>query len=268
MTIHSSSERSALEIALDRRQRDVHDRVVEHDHEEADRRRLRASATCGSPLRRSEPACDADTSQRAPGDFTWTPIGRAARRRERRRLARSLGCADYEELHRLSIDDPDRFWRAVVADLEIPLARAWDDVLDDSRGIEWTTWFVGARLNVADACVHRWARETPDREAAVWAPEEGERRVADLGGALARGAPARGGAARARNRRGRRRRHVPADGARGRDRLARVRARRRGAGADLLRLRRACGLRRGSPTRERSSCSRPTPRTAAGSSSR
>ncbi len=63
--------------------------------------------------------------------------------------------------------------------------------------------------------------------------------LADVGGALARGAPARGGAARARDRRGRRGRHVPADGARGRDRRARVRARRSGAGADLLGLRRS-----------------------------
>ena len=92
------------------------------------------------------------------------------------RLARSLECSGYDELHRVSIDEPDRFWRAVVDDLEIPLARGWERVLDDSRGIEWTTWFEGARLNVAEACVHRWARETPDREAAVWVPEEGERR--------------------------------------------------------------------------------------------
>ena len=92
------------------------------------------------------------------------------------RLARVLRCDSYAQLHRVSIEEPDRFWRAVVEDLGIPLARGWDDVLDATRGVEWTTWFVGARLNVADACVHRWARETPDREAAVWAPEDGERR--------------------------------------------------------------------------------------------
>jgi acetyl-CoA synthetase len=92
------------------------------------------------------------------------------------RLARALECESYAQLHRVSIEEPDRFWRAVVQDLGIPLSRSWDDVLDATRGVEWTTWFVGARLNVADACVHRWARETPDREAAVWAPEVGERR--------------------------------------------------------------------------------------------
>jgi acetyl-CoA synthetase len=92
------------------------------------------------------------------------------------RLARRLGCTDYADLHRVSIDEPDRFWRAVVDDLGIPLSRQWDTVVDDSRGPEWATWFVGARLNLADACVHRWAREAPDGEAAVWAPEVGERR--------------------------------------------------------------------------------------------
>ncbi len=92
------------------------------------------------------------------------------------RLARRLGCDGYDDLHRVSIEEPDRFWRAVMDDLGIPLARHWDRVLDDSRGPEWATWFLGARLNVADACVHRWARERPDEEAAVWAPEVGERR--------------------------------------------------------------------------------------------
>jgi acetyl-CoA synthetase len=117
------------------------------------------------------------TSQRASSDFTWTPSPEQLAAANVGRLSRALGCSSYDELHRVSIDEPDRFWRAVVADLGIPLERAWDEVSDDSRGIEWTTWFLGARLNVADACVHRWARETPDREAAVWAPEEGDRRA-------------------------------------------------------------------------------------------
>ncbi len=117
------------------------------------------------------------TSQRASSDFTWTPSPEQLAAANVGRLARALGCSSYEELHRASIDEPDRFWRAVVDDLGIPLVRPWDEVSDDSRGIEWTTWFVGASLNVADACVHRWARETPDREAAVWAPEEGARRA-------------------------------------------------------------------------------------------
>jgi acetyl-CoA synthetase len=117
-----------------------------------------------------------DTSREHVPHFAWTPSAADLATANAARLARALGCARYEELHALSIEEPDRFWRAVVDDLEIPLMRGWDAVLDDSRGIEWTTWFEGALLNVAEACVHRWARELPDQEAAVWVPEQGERR--------------------------------------------------------------------------------------------
>jgi len=106
------------------------------------------------------------SSQRESAQFTWTPSAEQLDAANIGRLARSLGCSTYDELHRVSVEEPDRFWRSVVDDLGIPLARPWDEVLDGSRGIEWTTWFFGARLNIAEACVHRWAREMPDREAA------------------------------------------------------------------------------------------------------
>lgn len=106
----------------------------------------------------------------------WTPTASQLEAANVTRLARALGCARWSDLHRVSVEEPDRFWRAVRDDLGIPLAHDWDAVLDDSAGIEWTTWFRGARLNLADACVHRWARERPESEAAIWSPEEGARR--------------------------------------------------------------------------------------------
>ncbi len=106
----------------------------------------------------------------------WIPTAEQLATANVSRLAQLLDCDDYDALHHISIQKPDRFWRAVVADLGIPLARGWDAVLDESLGIEWTTWFRGARLNVADACVHRWADERSGDEAAVWVPEEGDRR--------------------------------------------------------------------------------------------
>jgi len=108
--------------------------------------------------------------------FAWTPSPEQLEHANVARLARLLDCTGYAELHRVSVEEPDRFWRAVVDDLGLELASPWDRVRNDSRGIEWTTWFEGARLNLADACVHRWARQTPDSIAAVFAAEDGERR--------------------------------------------------------------------------------------------
>ena len=107
--------------------------------------------------------------------YSWVPSAEQLDAANVVRLAHRLGCADYHELHRVSVEEPDRFWRAVRDDLAIPFTRDWDHVVDDSRGVEWTTWFGGARLNLADACVHRWARERGADEAAVWQAEDGTR---------------------------------------------------------------------------------------------
>ena len=107
--------------------------------------------------------------------FIWRPSAELVEQANVTRLARALGAADYHELHRISVDEPERFWPAVVEDLGLEFSRPWDAVVDMSRGPEWATWFVGGRLNVARACVHRWAAERPDGEALVGWSEDGRR---------------------------------------------------------------------------------------------
>jgi acetyl-CoA synthetase len=107
--------------------------------------------------------------------FIWRPPHEVIERANVTRLARTLGAAGYRELHRISVEEPERFWPAVVADLGIEFSRAWATVLDTSRGPEWATWFGGGRVNIARACLHRWAAEQPDGEALVGLFEDGPR---------------------------------------------------------------------------------------------
>ncbi len=109
-------------------------------------------------------------------DFVWTPSPEQVETANVTRLARRLGAKGYAELHRISVDEPERFWPALVDDLELEFSEPWTEVLDVSRGPEWTTWFVGGKLNLAWSCVHRWAAgELAEEEAAVWQPEDGGR---------------------------------------------------------------------------------------------
>jgi acetyl-CoA synthetase len=108
--------------------------------------------------------------------WAWSPTAKQLESANLTRLMRALDCEDYASLHRLSVADPDRFWSAVADDLDLGLFRTWDRVLDESRGIEWATWFEGARLNIAHACMHVWAERTPDALAAVFRGEDGARR--------------------------------------------------------------------------------------------
>ena len=110
------------------------------------------------------------------GEFVWEPTRERFEGANVVRLWRRLGCEGYHDLHRLSIEEPERFWPELIDDLGLEFARRWDRVLDTSDGIEWARWFVGARLNVATNCVHRWAERRPDDVAAVFLGEDGERR--------------------------------------------------------------------------------------------
>jgi len=105
-------------------------------------------------------------------EFVWQPSPELIERANLTRLQRALGASDYHELHRISIEEPDRFWPALVDDLGIEFSRRWDTVVDSSRGPEWSTWFVGGQVNVARVCVHRW---TSDEEAIVGLYEDGVR---------------------------------------------------------------------------------------------
>jgi acetyl-CoA synthetase len=107
--------------------------------------------------------------------YIWTPTPEVLERSNVVRLMWKHGIGDYRELVRRSHEEPEWFWPAAIEDMGIEFSQQWERVLDDSRGPEWTTWFVGGRLNVARACVHDWARRTPDATAAVFRGENGDR---------------------------------------------------------------------------------------------
>ena len=73
----------------------------------------------------------------------------------------------------MSVEEPDRFWPEVIDDLGLEFSRPWQRVLETPDGPEWAKWFVGAQLNIASNCVHRW-RDLPG-EAAVFRGENGTR---------------------------------------------------------------------------------------------
>jgi acetyl-CoA synthetase len=109
-------------------------------------------------------------------EFVWRPDPERIETANVTRLSRRLGVEGYDELHRVSVEQPERFWPAVVEDLGLEFSEPWAQVVDTSDGIEWARWFVGGKVNLAWNCVHRWAAsELGCEEAAVWLSEDGDR---------------------------------------------------------------------------------------------
>lgn len=111
-----------------------------------------------------------------PQGFVWAPDPDAIEATNVARFQRAWGIGDFEGLRARSIAEPEWFWDAVVGFLGIPFAQAYTSIVDTSRGIEWATWFNGGKLNLATACVDRWAASSPDRVAVRWEGEDGATR--------------------------------------------------------------------------------------------
>lgn len=105
----------------------------------------------------------------------WTPTPDYIEQANVSRMMKRFGVSTVDDLRKASVADIAAFWEAVVDDLSIPFAKPYEQVMDDSGGIEWTKWFTGGQINMTAVCVDRWAGdpETAARDAVVCQREDG-----------------------------------------------------------------------------------------------
>jgi acetyl-CoA synthetase len=108
--------------------------------------------------------------------FEWEPAPEQARASRLARFLRSLGVSDLTGAQQAARDSAERFWAAVVDDLDIRWSHRFERALDSSEGIEWTRFWPGGRLNLASSAAERWAAETPGRTAVAWEGDDGTTR--------------------------------------------------------------------------------------------
>jgi acetyl-CoA synthetase len=85
-----------------------------------------------------------------------------------------LGLRTREDFLRYSTAHLEEFWARLIEEMGIEWFHPYEQVLDQSRGIEWARWFTGGKLNIVHNCLDRHvARKNP---AILWEGENGERR--------------------------------------------------------------------------------------------
>ncbi len=77
----------------------------------------------------------------------WSPTQRYLDRSRLRRFANAQGLNSYDALLSWATDDLERFWRAVDRDLELVWTAPYTRAMDPSKGLPWTTWWTGGRMN-------------------------------------------------------------------------------------------------------------------------
>ncbi len=115
------------------------------------------------------------SKQDARTGIVWRPSREYIRRSRLQRFMRRYGIKTFQELLSRSTEDAEWFWDAVVKDLKLEWYKPYTRVMDTSRGIPWTRWFVDGRYNYVHDALDRQV-ETPRRNklAFIWEGEDGE----------------------------------------------------------------------------------------------
>lgn len=78
------------------------------------------------------------------------------------------------ELSLKAKDDLKWFWKSVDEDLGIVWDSPYDEILDTSKGIAWSKWFVNGKTNIYKSSVEKFVKKTPDKIAYYFESEDGE----------------------------------------------------------------------------------------------
>jgi acetyl-CoA synthetase len=88
--------------------------------------------------------------------------------------ARIKSLAEYEALHKESIEQPEKFWARAAEELH--WFKKWDKVLEWKS--PWAKWFVGGQINLSYNCLDRHVQTARKNKAAlIWESEPGEIRT-------------------------------------------------------------------------------------------
>lgn len=106
--------------------------------------------------------------------WIWQPTQKWIEQTNVYRFMQRLGISTLEEFIRFSQEHLEEFWAAIAEEINVHWLQPYNKVLDASRGVEWSRWFLGGKLNIADNCLDR--HKDSGRIAILWEGEDGSRR--------------------------------------------------------------------------------------------
>jgi acetyl-CoA synthetase len=122
-----------------------------------------------------------DTEQRDDA-IAWEPSERTIERSRLRGLMAKMGVPRLDALHDAVAANPEGYWRAVLADLDLAWHRPFDQVWDLERGKAWPRWFPGGGFNYVTSALERHARGSlRDKPAVIWEGDDESVRTLTFG---------------------------------------------------------------------------------------
>ncbi len=86
---------------------------------------------------------------------------------------RQNNISSLHELSQRASNDLEWFWREVEGFAGIVWEKPYEKVLDLSKGIPWSRWFVGGKTNIYTSSVEKFSKNTPEKLAYTFVSEDG-----------------------------------------------------------------------------------------------
>ncbi|HYI25591.1 MAG TPA: AMP-binding protein, partial [Thermomicrobiales bacterium] len=123
-----------------------------------------------------------DTPPPDQTSIAWEPGEVDIERSHLRRLMARMRVPNLDALWTRAAADPEGYWRAALADLDLVWERPFDRVWNLDRGKAWPQWFPGARFNhVASALDRHAAGPRRDATAVIWEADDETARTLTFG---------------------------------------------------------------------------------------
>ncbi len=107
--------------------------------------------------------------------FVWEPSEDLVRNSNLYRVMQELGLKEYRQFIDKSLREYEWFWGWITDLVGIEWFKKFDAVMDTSKGIEWTKWYIGGKLNASYNVLDKNIRRgLGDDLAFIWSREDGE----------------------------------------------------------------------------------------------
>jgi len=88
-------------------------------------------------------------------------------------LMKKCNTTSLDELSKKASKNIEWFWQQVDNDIGIVWDKPYQKVLDTSKGIPWSEWFIGGMTNIYKSSVEKFVKSEPTKVAYYFESEDG-----------------------------------------------------------------------------------------------
>lgn len=107
-------------------------------------------------------------------EFEFIPTEKQIQESNIYKFMKKHNISSLNELSLKAKDDLEWFWKSVDEDIGIVWDSPYEKILDDSKGIAWSKWFVNGKTNIYKSSVEKFVKKTPDKIAYYFESEDGK----------------------------------------------------------------------------------------------